>query len=271
MVRALRLIPVVLVVFILVIGAGAAMAQADPPILEAIQLAAKDFALGNIAGDRDKVVKTTESGVQIVALGKLPNGRDLLSFTTYSQLVETAASRGGGKLIGEDLSVEVVDVKKNVASVVIEDSDALVYAHLARINGKWKVANALRTAQPAGKGGDTPSIEKAGLDYVDGYYSGSPEREILGLHPSLHKVVVRQASNGREFLFRIDRQTLEEAARAGLGNKPEAERKISVEILHASDTSAAIAIGSADFHDLAHVVKINGEWKIVNVLWVPNR
>ena len=36
-----------------------------------------------------------------------------------------------------------------------------------------------------------------------------------------------------------------------------------------SADAAAIAIPSVDFYDLAHVAKINGEWKVVNVLWAP--
>ncbi len=33
----------------------------------------------------------------------------------------------------------------------------------------------------------------------------------------------------------------------------------------------ARSVDSADFLDYAHVAKINGEWKIVNVLWVPHK
>ena len=60
---------------------------------------------------------------------------------------------------------------------------------------------------------------------------------------------------------------LKEYAAAGLGGKPAAERKIEVTIFDVYDNIATVKIDSADFLDYAHMAKINGEWKIINVLW----
>ncbi len=239
---------------------------------KAIEQVARDFAEGAAAGDADRVLKAIDPGVQMLSIGKLRKGRELVDFTTYSELVETTAAKKENEAPdGAAVRVTVLDVYKNTSSVYVEQGKAGAYVHIARINGQWKVVNLLHISNPqAASKDDRESIERGGMDYVDGYYEGNPEREVRAVYPSLHKVVVAQLPNGREYLRRMDRLTLEEAARAGLGNKPAAERGISVRVLHASADSAAIAIPSTGFYDLAHVAKINGEWKIVNVLWVPN-
>jgi hypothetical protein len=44
-----------------------------------------------------------------------------------------------------------------------------------------------------------------------------------------------------------------------------------VTILDASGTTATAKARSADYIDCAHLAKIDGQWKIVNVLWEPRR
>jgi len=118
---------------------------------------------------------------------------------------------------------------------------------------------------------DRAAIEQTALDYVDGFYEGSPERLERALHPNLQKVTIRQLPNGRELLdFNGAACNLKEYAASGLGKKPAAERKITVTILDTYRNIATVKIDSADFLDYAHVAKINGEWKIVNVLWAPH-
>jgi hypothetical protein len=244
----------------------------EATVTTAIEQVARDFAEGVAAGNAGSVRSAIDPGVQMLSIGKLPNGRELVSFTTYSQLLETAAARERNAAQDDAVvKVTVLDVYKNTSSVHIEKRKSGVYLHIGRINGQWKVVNELRISNPrAASKEDHQGIERSGMDYVDGFYEGSPEREVRALYPSLHKVHVRQLPNGREYLSRMDRMTVEELARAGAGNKPVDERRVSVRILQASAGSAAIAIPSSSFYDLAHVVKLNGEWKIVNVLWIPN-
>lgn len=115
---------------------------------------------------------------------------------------------------------------------------------------------------------DKVAIRQAALDYVDGFYEGSAERLDKALHPNLQKVTLRQLPNGRDMLdFNGAAFNLKEFAASGLGRRPAEERKIEVTILDIYQNIATVKIDSADFLDYAHVAKINGEWKIVNVLW----
>ncbi len=113
-------------------------------------------------------------------------------------------------------------------------------------------------------------IHQAALDYVDGYYSGDADRVERGVHPSLQKVTVQRAPWGTDLLTGMDRQTLVEFARLGGEKKAEAERKIEVEVLATSGNTATVRIDSAEFLDYAHVAKINDQWRIINVLWIPH-
>ena len=119
---------------------------------------------------------------------------------------------------------------------------------------------------------DKTAIKQAALDYVDGFYSSSAERMDKALHPNLQKVTLHTLPTGRTLLdFNGAKANLMEYAAAGLGGKPEEARKIEVTILGVFDNIATIKIDSADFLDYAHLALINGEWKIINVLWVPHR
>ena len=118
---------------------------------------------------------------------------------------------------------------------------------------------------------DKAAIKQAALDYVDGFYSSSVERLDKALHPNLQKVTLRTLPGGQTMLdFNGAAFNLKEYAAAGLGGKPVEERKIEVSILDVYDNIATVKIDSADFLDYAHVTKISGEWKIINVLWVPH-
>jgi len=115
---------------------------------------------------------------------------------------------------------------------------------------------------------DRAAIRQAALDYVDGFYSSSVERLDKALHPNLQKVTLRTLPGGQTLLdFNGAAFNLKEYAAAGLGGKPAAERKIEVSIFDVYDDIATVKIDSADFLDYAHVARINGEWKIINVLW----
>ena len=115
---------------------------------------------------------------------------------------------------------------------------------------------------------DRAAIKQTALDYVDGWYSSSVERLDKALHPNLQKVTLRTLPGGQTMLdFNGAAYNLKEYAAAGLGGKPAAERKIEVTIFDVYDNIATVKIDSADFLDYAHMAKINGEWKIINVLW----
>jgi hypothetical protein len=75
---------------------------------------------------------------------------------------------------------------------------------------------------------------------------------------------------GKPFLHKMGASDLIEGTRAGLGLVDEGERDITVEIHDVSHGIAAVKVTSSRYIDHLQVGKVDGEWKIINVLWVPN-
>lgn len=116
------------------------------------------------------------------------------------------------------------------------------------------------------------SIEKAARDYIDGWYEGDAERMQRALHPDLAKRRVEVLSNDRAVLSTVSADAMVEYTRMGVGKKSYREGQVNeVTILDVSGISASVKTVSHQFVDYLHLAKLNGEWRIVNVLWMPNK
>lgn len=114
------------------------------------------------------------------------------------------------------------------------------------------------------------AIIKTALDYGEGYYSGAADRMERALHYDLNKVfVVTIPQTGRHVLNYSTFSGLVEATRAKAGLLDPEKRKIQGYALQLNDNIACAKITSARYNDFLQMVKIDGQWKIVNVLWVP--
>jgi hypothetical protein len=112
------------------------------------------------------------------------------------------------------------------------------------------------------------AIKQAALDYVEGWYEGNPERMDRALHPELVKRAPRPLPNGRIIIGYASKSNMVEYARAGLGKKiPVDKANITCEILDIFEDIASVKTTTVDFIDYVHLVKIEGQWKIINVLW----
>lgn len=108
------------------------------------------------------------------------------------------------------------------------------------------------------------------MNYVEGAYTASAERMAKAVHPELNKVtLVTLPQTGTCFLRNAGSSRLVEVVR-GMQVVPEDKRNIRTEILDIGDDMAVVLMDSSDWHDLLQIAKVDGEWKIVNVLWVPN-
>ena len=115
---------------------------------------------------------------------------------------------------------------------------------------------------------DLAAIEQAALDYIQGYYSGSPERMERVLHPDLAKRIVRAGEGGEAVLDQMTAETLVDIARRMSQRPgPEAEWVDDVKILDVYENIASVRIDAAQWIDYLHLARWNGEWKIINVLW----
>jgi hypothetical protein len=267
------------------VAAAPIAAQSDASMeaeREAVVAAALDYMEGALTADADRFARGVHPALtKIVISTSRQTGRQSLRYATFTSLVEWV--RGAAEQMADrDKSVDVTvfDIGNDIATARAIGAAWYDFLQLAKIDGQWQLVNVLWTQnrlhaddqtgvtpEPA----DLAAIEATALDYIEGAYSGDADRMTNALHPELTKVMLASdPRTGKQFLTMMGAGSLIEGTRAGLGSVAEADRNIVVEINDASHGQAAVKVTSAQYIDHLQVGKVNGEWKIINVLWVPN-
>ena len=125
-------------------------------------------------------------------------------------------------------------------------------------------------APPVDQEEDKKAVVETAMNYMEGAYTADAERMALAVHPELTKVQLSTfPQTGTYYLRPAGATRLIEVVR-GMQVVPEEDRKIELKVLDIGNDMAVMMMDSAHFHDLLQLAKIEGEWKIVNVLWIPN-
>ena len=138
------------------------------------------------------------------------------------------------------------------------------------------LAAALLTPVMLAQNGDTEAdkdirakIKAAALDYAMGYYTADEARMEKAVFHDLAKRIVRTDQRGRD---RVDHMTalrlIQITKRGGGRQTPQKDRQADVEILDIYANTAMVKLEMRGWFDYLQVGRINGEWKIINVLWV---
>lgn len=113
------------------------------------------------------------------------------------------------------------------------------------------------------------AIRQTALDYIDGAHAGSAARIARAVHPELCKVTLQTIpQTGKTFLRKAGSSRLIQVVGSGGAVLAEEERNIQVEILDVLEGLAMVKATSAKFWDYLQIANIDGEWKIINVLWI---
>ncbi|MCP4146129.1 MAG: nuclear transport factor 2 family protein [bacterium] len=117
------------------------------------------------------------------------------------------------------------------------------------------------------------AIIETALNYIEGWYEGDAKRMAKALHPELHKVgIMSMKGSDKLFLTPNSFSKMIALTRAGIGKStPKDKRNISVTVFDIYRTTASAKSMSADFIDYLLLAKLDGEWKIINVLWEYNK
>lgn len=116
---------------------------------------------------------------------------------------------------------------------------------------------------------DSAKIKETALNYIEGWYEGNDERMEKAIHPELAKRCVRtDPITKKSKLDQMSAMSLVLRTRAGYGKETARHRQQKdVVILDVFENTASVKVIAADWIDYLHIVKWNGEWKIINVLW----
>ncbi|MGD9347015.1 MAG: nuclear transport factor 2 family protein [Candidatus Aminicenantes bacterium] len=119
---------------------------------------------------------------------------------------------------------------------------------------------------------DRKAVERAALDYIEGWYEGNVERMEECLHPDLQKREIRTLpQTGRSQFGLHTASTLIEGTRIGRGKQiPVEERNIQITVFEIFKNIATVKATSKLSTEYLHIVKYNREWKVLNVLWERN-
>ena len=112
---------------------------------------------------------------------------------------------------------------------------------------------------------DREAIVAALLDYADGYLGGSPDRMTRALSPYLLK---RQLVARRGFDAYVSDMNADTLIDGSTGVKlPPEERKITTAVFSVTGETASASVFTSQFNDYVHLIKREGRWQILNVLW----
>lgn len=117
---------------------------------------------------------------------------------------------------------------------------------------------------------DREGVRQAVLDYVEGVYNVDPARIERSVHPNLAKLGYYRGPNDAAYGDAIPMtfERLKEVARNynRNGHVPKDAPK-QIDIYEVLDKTATVKLTAHWGVDYMHLVKLDGKWMIVNVLW----
>jgi hypothetical protein len=105
------------------------------------------------------------------------------------------------------------------------------------------------------------AIERAVLDYFEGWFEGDAGRMERALHPELAK---RRAG---ETLGLTTAARMVELTGQGEGRRDAGPVEVAIEDVY--EDVASVTVRGGPYHEYLHLVRTNAGWKIANALWRP--
>ena len=116
---------------------------------------------------------------------------------------------------------------------------------------------------------DKAGVERAALDYLEGFYEGSVEKLERSVHPEAQKFgFYREGDSEYQRVPMSFEEMLAFATRVKeSGDYPDASAPKRVEVLDVLDQTAVAKVYAWWGSDYLTMARYEGEWKIVQVLW----
>ena len=121
---------------------------------------------------------------------------------------------------------------------------------------------------------DTLEIKRAALAYIESQHIPNPKLMEGALHPrAVKRSVFKNKKTQKDYVSEYSAENLVILAETynTNGDKfPKNPRK-EIKLLDVSPLTASVKLIADEWIDYMHIVKTNGEWKIINVLWQYNK
>ncbi|MCC9073073.1 nuclear transport factor 2 family protein [Flavobacterium sp. F-65] len=120
---------------------------------------------------------------------------------------------------------------------------------------------------------DSLEIKRATLDYIESQHVPNPKQMERALHPRMVKRTFwKDKATGKDYVRETTTESMVLLAESynKNGDKFPPLPKKDVKLLDVSERTASVKLIADDWIDYMHLVKINGSWKIINVLWEFN-
>jgi hypothetical protein len=113
-------------------------------------------------------------------------------------------------------------------------------------------------------------ILEAITHYAQGWYQGDVARMQKALHPALAKRAWLTAQDGNTSLSEFPTEKLlERVAKIAPDTYKDANKRMDIQILINTNGMASAVLEMDQWTDYMHLVCINGNWSIMNILWEP--
>ncbi len=244
---------------------------------------ALNYGDGWYSGDAARMEKAIHPDLNKICPVTMPQtGKTFLMISSWSGLVEPAPAKAG--FIEEskrNISVKVLKMNDNVACAKLTSSQFNDYLEMVKFDGQWKIVNVLWTFGPDSpsrlelpdfKGDDEKSaIELTMRDLIEGIFTSDAARVEKVLHPEYRRATaVVMRATGKTLIQRDAAGSLTEAVRAKLGALPKEKWNIEVNVLDIMDGLAFAEMVIPSGYSYAQLAKIEGQWKIINILRKTN-
>ncbi|TPN86927.1 nuclear transport factor 2 family protein [Aquimarina algicola] len=120
---------------------------------------------------------------------------------------------------------------------------------------------------------DSLDIKQVALDYIESQHNVKPEQFARAAHPRMVKRTFWTDKAAKKEYLRetfADAMILLAETYNKNGDKFPSNPKKEVVILDIFDKTASVKLIADEWIDYMHIIKLNGKWQIVNVLWQFN-
>jgi hypothetical protein len=110
------------------------------------------------------------------------------------------------------------------------------------------------------------AITAVAQNYMDAYYRADPALMQRSMHPDFHKRTLRTV-NGQTQITEDTVQSMVEGVGQGSGILiPRSERIKSIQVLDVYRDAASVKVVTGRWIDYMHLSKLNGEWRVLDVV-----